>query len=368
MNNPQICLLRWRPFRLPMNIRFQAAGGKIDAREGVLVQLEDEEGRRGVGEASPMPSTDNATTSHVVSLLERYGPSLLQGNTERLDGSRGSAALRCAIDIAMLDLRARVAEVPVAALLSKDHASSVQVNAVIGGGPPDDVAHFGQLAMESGYSVLKLKVGLTSLEEDASRVSALREACPEATIRLDANGAWDEVTALRAFEMLYQYQIELLEQPTPPDDIEALARLRSQAPMRIAADESVEDPKSFERLLELHAVDFIVLKPMFVGGVSCALTLAERAAEHSIGSFATSTFDSSIGIATALHLAAALPTDAAQGLGTGAHLGADVVSRTLLPRAGRLAIPNSSGLGIEAETEALESVALGPWVEVEVGT
>ena len=69
-----------------------------------------------------------------------------------------------------------------------------------------------------------------------------------------------------------------------------------------------------------------------------------------------------------MHLAAALPTDAAQGLGTGAHLGADVVSRTLLPRAGRLAIPNSSGLGIEAETEALESVALGPWVEVEVGT
>lgn len=351
-----------------MSVQFQAAGGRIDLREGVIVQLEDEEGRRGIGEASPMPSTESATASHVVSLLERYGPLLLQQSTEALDGCRGISALRCAIDLAMLDLRAKVAEVPIAALLSEHHAPWVQVNAVIGGGPPNDVARFGQLAMDSGYSVLKLKVGLTSLEEDASRVSALRDACPEATIRLDANGAWNEVTALRAFEMLYQYRIELLEQPTPPDDIEALARLRDQAPMRIAADESVENARNFERLLELHAVDLVVLKPMFVGGVSHALSLAERAAKHSIGAFATSTFDSSIGIAAALHLAAALPTDAAQGLGTGAHLGADVVNRTLLPRAGRLAIPNSSGLGIEVEEDALESVAIGPWIEVKVGT
>ncbi len=105
---------------------------------------------------------------------------------------------------------------------------------------------------------------------------------------------------------------------------------------------------------------------MFLGGISPAVTLAERAAEHSIGAFATTTFDSSIGTAAALHLAAALPTDAAQGLGTGAHLGADVVAQTLLPRAGRLALPSSAGLGIAPDPEALDAVATAPWTEVAV--
>lgn len=359
--------LRWRPFRLPMSVRFQAASGDLDVREGVLVQLKDDNGRRGIGEASPMPEIDGGTVADVTALLERHGAALLNDSVLDLGDGPGTAALRCALDVATLDLRGKAAGCPVASLLSEQPAPWVQVNAVIGGGPPADVAAYGQQAMEAGYSVLKLKVGLASLEEDTARVAALRDACPEATIRLDANCAWDEQTTLRAFDALYQHRIELLEQPTAPDDIEALARIRDQAPMRIAADESVDTPDRFERLLELRAVDLVVLKPMFLGGITAAIALAERAAQHSIGAFATTTFDSSIGIAAVLHLAASLPTDAAQGLGTGAHLGADVVASTLLPRAGRLAVPAADGLGIAPDPQALEAVATGPWTEVTVG-
>ena len=366
MSENQPRSLRWRPFRLPMSVRFQAASGALDVREGVLVQVEDDIGRRGTGEASPMPAMDGGTIADVSSLLERHGAALLGDAIAEIGAGPGTAALRCAIDVAMLDLRAKAAGSPIASLLSKQPAPWVHVNAVIGGGPPDEVAAYGREAMEAGYSVLKLKVGLASLDEDAARVAALRDACPEATIRLDANCAWDEQTTLRAFDALYQYRIELLEQPTPPDDIEGLARIRDQAPMRIAADESVDTPSRFERLLELRAADLVVLKPMFLGGISPAIALAERAAEHSIGAFATTTFDSSIGIAASLHLAAALPTDAAQGLGTGAHLGADVVASTLLPRAGRLAVPASNGLGIAPDPQALEAVATGPWTEAAV--
>jgi len=338
----------------------------LDHREGVLVQIEDADGRFGTGEASPMPAIDGGTAANVLTLLEEHGTKLLS-DTDVLGDRPGAAALRCALDVATLDIRADALDQPIAGLFSESPAPWVNVNAVIGGGPPDEVAAFGREAMDAGYAVLKLKVGLASLEEDTARVAALREACPEATIRLDANAAWDEKTTLRAFEALYRYRIELLEQPTAPDNIEALARMRERAPMRIAADESVDTPDRFERVLELRAADLIVLKPMFLGGITPSIALAERAAERSIGAFATTTFDSSIGIAASLHLAAALPTDAAQGLGTGAHLGADVVTTTLLARAGRLALPPTPGLGISPDAAALDAVATAPWTEVAVG-
>src|SRR5690606_27161188 len=124
------------------------------------------------------------------------------------------------------DLEGRARGVPVAALLSEAHAPWVVANAIIGGGQPRDVARYGMQALEAGYSVLKVKVAVSSVEEDVERIRALREACPEATIRLDANGAWDEAAAKSALDALYRYQIELIEQPVPAEDVEALARIR----------------------------------------------------------------------------------------------------------------------------------------------
>jgi o-succinylbenzoate synthase len=359
--------LRWRPFRLSMSARFQAASGVLDHRDGVLLQLEDTSGRTGTGEASPMTAIDGASVTDVLALLEAHRAALVSTHPPELGTAPGVPALRCALDVALRDLEAQAAGKPLAALFAEEPAPWVSVNAVIGGGPPNEVANYGLQALEAGYSVLKLKVGLASLDEDAERVAALRDACPEATIRLDANAAWSEDEALRAFDRLYPYRIELLEQPVARDDVEALARLRNRAPMRIAADEAVDTPELFERVLELRAADFVVLKPMFLGGVTPAIGLAERAAARGISAFATTTFDSSIGIAASLHLAAALPTDAAQGLGTGAHLGADVVDHTLTARAGRLALPSAPGLGVAPDDAALDAVATAPWTEVTVG-
>jgi o-succinylbenzoate synthase len=366
--------IRWRPFRLPMRARFETATGSLDDRDGVLVELIDAAGHRGLGEASPLPSLGAGTPDDVLALLERHGSDLLTGlrsgdTAASLGDAPGAAALRCALDVAMLDLEARSRDLPIAALLAEEPAPWVAANAIIGGGPALEVARHGLEALEAGYSVLKVKVGMTSLREDVHRVERLREACPEATIRLDANCAWDEETAREAIALLYPQRIELLEQPVAADDVEALARVRQTASLRIAADEAVQRPETLDRVLTLKAADLLVLKPMLLGGLRPALQIARRAAEQGIGAFVTTTYDSSIGIAASLHLAAALPTDAAHGLGTGEHLAADVVAKTLRPRAGRLALPSEPGLGVTYDDDALDAVATAPWSEAprEVG-
>ncbi|MEX2445793.1 MAG: enolase C-terminal domain-like protein [Dehalococcoidia bacterium] len=343
-----------------MRHRFEAAHGALDGREGVLVQLVDESGLVGTGEASPMPSLGQGHSLDVLTLLDAHATALLAGGS--IPDCPGANALRCALDVAMLDLRARAAGRPVAALLTEaPPAPWVQANAVIGSGEPDEVARYASDAWASGYRVLKLKVGAAQVAADVARVSAVRDACPEAIIRLDANGAWDEVTALAALNALVPFQVELVEQPVPAGDVEALARIRERSPMRIAADEAVADAATLDRVLELRAADLVVLKPMLLGGITPAIAVANRAFERGIGAFATTTFDSSIGTAAALHLASALPWDAAHGLGTGEHLAGDVTASTLRPSSGRLALPAQPGLGVDVDDGALDAVATAPW-------
>ncbi|MBM4415359.1 MAG: hypothetical protein FJ035_03685, partial [Chloroflexi bacterium] len=136
-------------------------------------------------------------------------------------------------------------------------------------------------------------------------------------------------------------------------------------------DEAAADPASAERVLAADAADLLVLKPMRLGGIRPAFALARRAAALGVGSVVTTTFDSSLGTAAALQLAAAVDGEAspaaaaprAHGMGTGEQLAADVVARTLVPERGVLALPTLPGLGVAIDAAALDGVAAGPWRE-----
>lgn len=360
---PPPIAIRWRPFRLPLRARFEAAHGPTAFRSGVLVEARDAAGRTGAGEASPYPSLGGGTVDDVIALLERHGAAAGEAGTR--EAGPGVAALRCAIDAATLDLAGRAAGQPVAALLAARPAAAVAVNAVIGGGTPDEVVRYARDAVAAGYRALKFKVGVASVAEEVRVIAAVRAACPGVTIRLDANGAWDEAVARAAIAALAPYGVEWLEQPVPAAEVEALARIAAAAPIRIAADESLTDPTTRARVLDLDAVGVVVLKPMMLGGLRPALEVARRAAAGGKAAVVTTTFDSSVGTAVALHLAAAVEAiagvEVAHGLSTGEHLAADLCAAVLLPSGGRLALPSGPGLGVTVDAGALDAVAVAPW-------
>jgi o-succinylbenzoate synthase len=361
--------LRWRPFRLPLKHRFEAAHAAIADREGVVLELIAADGFRGIGEASPMPSLGDGSVTDVERLLSEHAGSLLddpERAVQDLGRGPGGAALRCAVDTALLDLEGKRQGLPVASLLAAQTAREVEVNAVIGGGTAGQAEAFACEAVAAGYRVLKLKVGSTPLDADIVRVQRVRRACPDAAIRLDANGAWTEAQATEAIERLAPFGIELIEQPVPASDVEALTRLRQRRLISIAADEAMASPEIARQVIEDRAADFIVLKPMRMG-VHASFEVARRAAARGIAAFVTTTFDSSIGTAVALHLAAALGVGRpADGLSTGEHLADDLVTQPLLPRAGRMQLPEAPGLGFEVDEAALERLAIKPWIEARV--
>ena len=363
----RIAAVRWRPFRLPMRHRFEASHSTLSTREGLILELLGDEGDSGIGEASPFPALGDGTLSDTITLLEAHAPAILADPEAALaalpERGPGVMALRCALDTALLDLAGKRRGAPIAALLAERPAAEVAVNAVIGGGAPDEVAAYAREAIAAGYRVLKLKVGVGGVEDDLARLHAVRAACPDAAIRIDANGAWDETRAREALQALAACDVELVEQPVRVDDLDGLARVRRAGAIRVAADELLNGLDDAVRVIEAGAAELLVLKPMRLGGARACLAIARRATDAGIGCFATTTFDSSVGTALALHLAAALPlAPVAHGLSTVEHLAGDVVAQRIVPVAGALAVPSVPGLGVDVDEAALGAVAIGPWV------
>ena len=165
-----------------------------------------------------------------------------------------------AVDSALWDLKARLLEVPLAALLGQAHA---RVDIYGSGGftsyPLDRLAR--QLGgwVESGISRVKMKVG-EHVAEDVERVRLAREAIgPHADLFVDANGAYDRKQALAKAKAFARCGVSWFEEPVTSDDLEGLRLLRDRAPagMAIAAGEYGYTPTYFRRMLEAGAVDVL---------------------------------------------------------------------------------------------------------------
>lgn len=333
---------------LPLRHPWRSARGIFTHRAGWLVRLESDTGLAGHGDCAPLPEAGSETPESALEHLQIQLP-LLRGSDPQealadLDGGHAPAA-RCALETALLDLAAQQAGVPLAHSLNPHAPLSARVNTALG---PLDGAVLDRacVALDAGFSVLKLKVGMAVPEIELAALHRLAgELPPGAALRLDANGAWSRNQARCFIERLAGLSVESLEEPLARPNIAGLAYLQALAPFPLAVDESLARLGA-DALLASTAVRRLVLKPMVLGGVRPAYALACRAAQVGMECVATSTVDSAVGVAAATHLAAALDNYLAHGVATASWLVRDVGQPPRLA-AGRVYLDNAmSGLGI----------------------
>lgn len=233
----------------------------------------------------------------------------------------------------------------------------IEVNGIVPALAPRDAA---ARALASGCRTVKIKVAAGPLAGDVARVAAVREALPEARIRVDANGGWSLEEATQAFEALAPLRLEYAEQPCAT--VEDLAELRRrELGVPIAADESIRKASDPLRVRDAGAADFAVLKVQPLGGAAACLRIA---AQLGLPVVISSAVESSVGLAMGAAVAAALPnTPLACGLETGRLLGGDLTSQPLVPNAGVLEVRS-----VEPAPELLARHAAAPelsqfWLE-----
>jgi o-succinylbenzoate synthase len=349
--DPKIECLTIHPYRLPLTRPWGSARGRLGERLGWLVRVEAG-GLSGHGDCPPLPEAGTETHDCAAAALAR-GCRRLAGLTlgEALGALRPAAAPAAAfaLECALLDLRGRLLGVPLRRLLDPGAADRVPVNAALG--PLDRIGEEDlAAAWAAGFRVLKLKVGIGAADLELARLRALAGQLPAgASLRLDANGAWDLPTATRLIGALAELPIESLEEPLADPDPEALARLQSRAPFPLALDESLQ------RVLATFPawgspgpgalpVRRAVLKPAVIGGLRPSLALARRLRAAGVEPVVTGVLECAAGLWATAQLAAALGDPIPQGLATAHWLAADL-GPAPHPQRGHIELPVSPGSG-----------------------
>jgi L-Ala-D/L-Glu epimerase len=320
--------------------------GLLGERELLAVSLTDD-GVTGYGEAAPLEAYDGVSVERTQAALERYRPVLehSQGmsGAELVDACRQVEDLPvalAAIDLALWDRGGRLRGKPIAALITDTPASEVPVNATISSLDRAGVADEAAAAVRDGFECLKLKVGVG---DDAARVAAARMAAgPKIALRLDANGAWSVEDAVRTIDALAPAGLELVEEPV--HGLQAVREVRERVAVRVAIDETAGEHGA----LGAGVADAVCLKISRCGGISGLLAAATLVRASGAEAYIASTFDGPLGIAAAVHAAAALASRGPVphcGLATlGMFEGID---NPLPARAGRIAVPTGGGLGVD---------------------
>jgi L-alanine-DL-glutamate epimerase-like enolase superfamily enzyme len=217
-----------------------------------------------------------------------------------------SPAGRFAIETALLDLAARSTGRSLGRVLTASPALAVPLNALVVSAT-DALAAVGR-----GVACLKVKAQ-GPWDAARQRISEIRDAAPEAALRVDANQSWPEAElAMRLAEMA-ALGVEYVEEPTAG----LAARLRSPMVCPLALDESLAQDDVEHWLgaaLASGALAALVLKPVFLGGLARCLALARRARAAGVDAVVTHSFDGPVATAAACELALALAPRRAVGL------------------------------------------------------
>lgn len=301
-------------FHRRLKIPLVTATGAIRTRTGFELQVWDGDSLIARGECSPLPGFSFDT------LEDCLEEARLWQNDEG-EIAEISLWLSRAVTVPHLPALRCAAETIVTQLARRDHLElpdwphrkrqRVRANALANSVKE---AHD---RMEEGFTVLKIKVGNDSLQEDVQRVKAIRRAVGDAaTLRLDANRAWSTLDARTAVDVFATERIEILEEPLRDGGPRELAELRSYSVIPIGADEQARDQASVLALIDEMSMDYLILKPMLVGGPLQCIKLARMAHERGTNVIATTTIDGPVATAMTIELAARLPNDFAHGVGT----------------------------------------------------
>lgn len=248
---------------------FHITGYTFTGFDALIVELVDEQGRRGCGEAQGV-YYHHDTSASMLAQVEAVRARIEAGITrEALQQLLPAGGARNALDCALWDLEAKRSGKPVWELAGLSAPRSLLTTYTVGA---DEPALMAQRA--GSYPMARaIKLKLTDDERNAERVLAVRQARPDVWLMVDANQGFTRESLAQLLPTLIEARVDVVEQPFPVGNevwLDGLSR-----PIRLAADESVQDRSDLARLL--GRVDVINIKLDKCGGLTEALAIADEA-------------------------------------------------------------------------------------------
>jgi len=290
-------------------------------RSAVLVRVDTDEGLSGLGEAAYFGGPPMITKMIIEKELQEYLIGEDPLNIEKLwekmyqrsikHGRKGAIiASMSGIDIALWDIKAKAAGMPLYRLLGGCHE---RIRAYASAGFYAEGKGIKELAEEmasyvkEGFTAVKMKIGRLSHSQDAARVRAVREAIgDDVDLLVDGNNAYTAYQAIKIARMMEEYNIFWFEEPVPAEDIEGSAAVAAAIDTPVAAGENEFTRYGFRDLFLNKAVDIAQPDVTWCGGITEAKKIAAMASAWNIICVPHS-FSSAIALVANLHFSASIP-------------------------------------------------------------
>jgi L-alanine-DL-glutamate epimerase-like enolase superfamily enzyme len=234
---------------VPLHTPFVTALRRTTTTESVVVRITDSDGVTGWGEApqvwqvtgESLAGAEACVTGPLAGAVAGADPDDLVPLCRRVAATvHGDHSAKAAVDVALHDLAARRRGLSLPVFLGSTR-HRVPTDVTLAAGAADALASSAGDRIREGFTALKLKVG-TDAATDVERVQAVRAAVgPDLRIRLDANQGWSAREAVSVIGALEDagLGVELVEQPVPAADLDALAWVTARVATPVMADESV---------------------------------------------------------------------------------------------------------------------------------
>lgn len=375
--------------RYPMATPMADAIHYMPERTTLLVQIETDEQRTGLGECAAYGGSLESMERVVLddlraSLLgeDPFQVERLWSRMARRSQQRGTAGMLMqaisGIDIALWDLIGQATRTPLYRLLG-GYRDTLDAYASAGfyarGKDPAQLAEeLGGYAVR-GFRTVKMKVGrnpevmlnplpdmwapdyaTVSLEEDVARVRAARAAIgPEVHLAIDANNAWTPSVAQQFMYAVADQKIHWLEEPVATDNVAGSAEVARVLDVPVAGYETATGLASFRDLIERRAVDIVQPDVIWTGGITLCRKVAALAEAHGLP-VVPHVFSSAVALIANMHFIASLPNGGLLEFDQNPNpLRAELFEEPIEVRAdGTVQMPDRPGLGVSLNREVVD--------------
>jgi len=346
---------------------FEGPKGRPAGRPAAVVKIVADDGTVGWGQSVPVPKWSYETLETVHSTITRYlGPELIGRDPFDLPAiqaamnsaiapsfSTGQPICKAGIDLALFDLTGRLLGQSAAQRWRRKGSDKVMLSWTLNPRTADEVEPLIAQGRARGYRHFNVKVA-PDPQFDLELCRRVKQLAPDGFLWADANGGYDEATALAVAPKLADVGVAVLEQPLPANRLDGYRRLRKQRALPILMDEGIVSSVELEEFIKLGLLDGVAMKPARCGGLTEARRQVEILQQAGLMILGSGLTDPDLSLAASLALYGAYDLKHPAALNGPQFLDGSILKRPLAVTAGELAVPTGPGLGVDVDEEKMQ--------------
>jgi L-alanine-DL-glutamate epimerase-like enolase superfamily enzyme len=350
---------------------FEGPKGQPQGRAAVAVKVTADNGAVGWGQSVPIPKWSYETIESVHYTITRYlAPELVGQDPFELDRinailshaiapsfSTGQPICKAGLDLALFDLTGKLLKQSGAQRWAKKSSSNIVLSWTLNPRGLDEIEGLIAQGKARGYKHFNVKVA-PDPKFDLEMCRIVKRLAPEGFLWADANGGYDEKTALEVAPKLADIGVPVLEQPLPANRLNGYQRLKQQGALPIIMDEGVVSVEDLEEFIELKALDGVAMKPARCGGITTAQRQIELLRKHNLMFLGSGLTDPDISLAASLVLFGANDLKYPAALNGPQFLQGSILKEPFKVVDGKLDVPTGYGLGVEVDESKIKELAV----------